>query len=385
MRRVVFLRIHESCGCAFRPMRLPQNLFFLTFLIIVALLAGCKIRPEGDARGGAVVARNDAPLPAPVRIDVAWPTPNTAYLQGREFEAFVQSTASGETTSGLFGSVRSQGLQFHEGLDLFPLTRDRSGEATDPVFAALAGVVRHVSTREGASSYGRYIVLEHPGMSPAVYTLYAHLAAVVPGVVPGVEVAVGATLGQMGRSAGGYTIPKDRAHLHFEIGLRMTDEFQAWYIRRGFGNRNEHGLYNGMNLMGIDPLELFARHRAGGVSSLDEVFSALPTAIKLRIANPVEPDFLRRYPSLISRHPTAELALGGGWEIDISPTGVPIRWRRLGTSEIVGWKLDEVRIVATDRALLAGNRGRKLVEIRKGVEVPGPDLRTVLELLFGVK
>ncbi len=297
----------------------------------------------------------------------------------------MQPTESGEPTSGLFGSVRSHGRQFHEGLDLYPLERDRAGEARDPVFAALAGVVRHVSERAGASSYGRYVVLEHPGLSPAVYTLYAHLAAVAPGVVPGARVAAGATLGTMGRSAGGYTIPKERAHLHFEIGLRMTDAFQAWYDRRGFGSRNEHGLYNGMNLMGIDPLELFARHRAGGVSGLDEIFASLPTAVTLRIANPIEPDFVRRYPGLVAGDPTGQpvLVVVGGWEIDFGVTGVPVRWRRRGASEFVGWKRDEVRVVATNRELLAANRGRKLIETRRGVDMPGSDLLTVLEQLFG--
>jgi hypothetical protein len=46
-------------------------------------------------------------------------------------------------------------------------------------------VVRHINRKAGASNYGRYIVLEHPAESPPVYTLYAHLAEVAPGVAPG--------------------------------------------------------------------------------------------------------------------------------------------------------------------------------------------------------
>jgi hypothetical protein len=63
-------------------------------------------------------------------------------------------------------------------------------------------------------------------------------------------------------------------------------------------------------------------------------------------------------------------------------TGVPLRWRRLDGFSLAGWKRDEVRILTVDQELLGANRGRKLVETRRGVLVPGADLRTVLEQVF---
>lgn len=354
------------------------------------VLAGATTGCDGDASAAkgssppeaSAAARKPAPPPP---VELVWPTPNKAYAEGRGLEACIQPTVSGLVTSGLFGSVRSGGAQFHEGLDLFPLEHDRKGEAVDAVGAAMAGVVRHVNTRAGASSYGRYVVLEHPAQSPAVYTLYAHLAEIAPGIAPGVEVKAGGLLGMMGRSAGGYTIPKDRAHLHFEIGVKMTESFAAWYKRRGFGSPNEQGLYNGMNLMGLDPLDFFARRRAGGLRALDEVFRELPAAVTLRIAHPGTPDYIRRYPSLTqagSASETDAITTAGGWEIDFSVTGVPVRWRRLDAGEFTGWKSGEVRILSADKALLAQNRARKLVQTRRGVDVPGDDLRTVLEQVF---
>lgn len=320
----------------------------------------------------------DPPPPVPKNVEIVWPTPNDVYLRGGMIEEFVQPTVSGEVRSGLFGSVRSGGLQFHEGVDLFPVSRDKKGEALDPIYAAMAGVVRHVSRREGASSYGRYVVLEHPEQSPPVYTLYAHLSRIDPGLFEGRTVAAGEILGTMGRSAGGYTIPKNRAHLHFEIGVRMTDRFQEWYDSRRFGSPNEHGIWNGMNLMGMAPLDFYARHRAGGMRSLDEVFASTPVAITMRVFEPREPDFVRRYPSLVS----AETEIGAGWEIGFSVTGVPLRWKRLGASGFAGWRPGERRIESVDTELLNVNRGRKLIEYRKGVAYPGPDLRTVLEQLW---
>ncbi len=121
-----------------------------------------------------------AGAPAPNRLDLGWPTPNPAWADGKGIEAFIQPTVSGDPQSGCFGCVRDNGFQFHEGLDLKPVARDRRGEPEDEVFAVLPGIVRHVNLRPGESSYGRYIVVEHTGVTPSVYSLYAHLARVMP-------------------------------------------------------------------------------------------------------------------------------------------------------------------------------------------------------------
>jgi murein DD-endopeptidase MepM/ murein hydrolase activator NlpD len=353
----------------------------LALVIAACLLAGCDDAVESPRgkEGGAVPAPSAPVAKAPARVELVWPTPNKAYLNGGDVHGFVQPTESGEVLSGLFGSVRSGGRQFHEGIDLYPVDRDRKGEPVDPVFAAMAGVVRHISSREGASSYGRYVVIEHLEQSPPVYSLYAHLSRIEPSLRVGREVVPGETIATMGRSAGGYTIPKQRAHLHFEIGLRITDRFQEWYKTRGFGSPNEHGLWNGMNLMGLDPLAFFARSRAGGLRSLDEVFAETPRAVTLRIAEPGEPDFVRRYPSLVA----SSAEIGAGWEVSFSATGVPLGWRRLGVAEVAGWRRGEIRIDRVDTELLRANRGRKLVETRRGEARPGEDLRSVIEQLWG--
>ncbi|MEO7597994.1 MAG: M23 family metallopeptidase, partial [Opitutus sp.] len=214
------------------------------FFVAVALSFGCPTIV--DAAG---------------RIEIAWPTPNPAWSDGRPPREFLQHAGSGEAESGGFGGVRSGGIQFHEGIDIRPLARDRRGEPTDEVYAAMSGLVRHVSTNPGNSSYGRYVVLEHPEVEPGVYTLYAHLARVSSDVRIGSTVKIRQVLGVMGHSSGGYVIPKDRAHLHFEIGVMMTRNFQAWYDSKKFGSRNDHNVWNGMNLMGIDPLDFLDQWR----------------------------------------------------------------------------------------------------------------------------
>jgi murein DD-endopeptidase MepM/ murein hydrolase activator NlpD len=324
-----------------------------------------------------------AVLVAAPRVELVWPTPNTAYLEGKPLEEYVQPTVSGEVTSGLFGCVRSGGVQFHEGLDLKPITRDRSGEATDDIFATMDGVVRHVSVRAGESSYGRYMVIEHPELKPAVYTLYAHLAAVKPGLKAGDAVARGEVIGTMGRSAGGYAIPKDRAHLHYEIGVMMTRQFQSWYEWKKFGSPNDHGLYNGMNLMGIDALDFFNEFRARRVNDFAEYFARMPAVATVRVVTRRTPDFVQRYPDLV----TGEIPLAGaaGWEIKVNATGVPFAWTPLGATEVIGFKTDEVRIVDVDADALKRGRCKILAVQRKGAWVAGRDLETMLQLTLGLR
>lgn len=315
------------------------------------------------------------------RLELSWPTPATGWSERRPLESFVQPTASGDPISGTFGSVRSGGTQFHEGLDLKPVGRNRQGEAEDPVFAVLPGIVRHIATRAGDSGYGRYVVLEHPEATPAVYSLYAHLAAIQPGLQRGARVTGGQVLGTMGRSAGGYTIPKERAHLHFEIGLMVTEEFPSWYAARGFGSRNEHGLWNGMNLMGIDPLDFFRTYHGRSVDSFSDYFSRMPAAVRLRIATRRIPDFTKRYPSLVTAGSSELLA---GWEVWFTATGLPFRWSPVGIASVMGYRPNEVRILEVDDALLKTMRGRSLIAKRSGRPVPGRDLETVLQQLFGL-
>jgi murein DD-endopeptidase MepM/ murein hydrolase activator NlpD len=322
------------------------------------------------------------PFASAQRIEFSWPTPNRAWEQGRDYSAWVQPTVSGNEESGLFGCVRSNGTQFHEGLDIRPIARDRAGEATDKITAAMDGVVRHVSTTAGNSSYGRYIVIEHPDQAPAVYTLYAHLARIEPGVRAGQPVRRGDIIGTMGRSAGGYAIPKDRAHLHFEIGFVATQNFSSWFAWRKFGSPNEHGIYNGMNLMGIDPLDFLREWRRKRVDNVQEYLDRLRSVVRVRVATTRTPDFITRYPSLL-RKPVSGLV--AGWEVECNGTGLPFVWTPLTAAELDGQRTGTAKIVSVDAALLRAGRCKSLVKTSRGSHTPGPDLNTMLQLVFGLR
>jgi len=317
------------------------------------------------------------------RLTLAWPTPNRAYQEGGNLEDFVQPTVSGEVASGLYGCTRSSGTQFHEGLDLFPIQRDARGEARDDIFAVLPGVVRHINARAGASSYGRYIVLEHPGVSPAIYTLYSHLAAIAPELREGQAVALAQVIGRMGRSAGGYTIPRERAHLHFEMGLRLSDDFQSWYDWRRFGSRNEHGIWNGMNLMGFDPLDFYDRFRSQQINTVADYFRVVPVAVVARVAGVGAPDFMQRYPELMAGR-EVPVALGG-WEVSFSVTGVPLAFAPVAQADMAGQAPGSVRLVEVDEEAVRACSCRRLVTWSRGGAEPGRDLLTLMQLIFGLR
>lgn len=313
-------------------------------------------------------------------LDLVWPTSNSAWTERKPLEAYVQHAGSGEAESGTFGGVRTGGAQFHEGLDIKCAVRDRRGEPQDAVYAAMNGVVRHVSSRPGNSSYGRYVVLEHPQHAPAVYTLYAHLSRIAPGLSNGIPVKAGQELGTVGYSAD-RPFPKERAHLHFELGLMVTNDFQRWYNARKFGSRNEHGVWNGMNLLGVDPLQVFDDWRSGRIATMQDVFRQMPEVARVRIATLKTPDFVTRYPSLLTK--PVPLGPVAGWEISFGWTGLPFAWTPLTAAEVVGLPRGKPQIVSADTATDRRERSKSIAVKKRGTWVPGKDLETVLQQLFG--
>lgn len=313
--------------------------------------------------------------------DIYWPTPDPSYFKGGSIEDQLQPTASGRLQSALFGCVRNGGNRFHEGIDLKPMRRDRRGEAVDPIYSVMAGKVAYVSTIAGNSSYGRYVVIEHMGADVPVYTLYSHLASVEPGIRAGAKVVAGQRIGTMGRSAGGYSIPRSRAHLHFEIGVMKTGRFQSWFENSDFGSRNKHGNYNGMNLIGVDPLDFFETVRAGEFKDFASYFDQLPTAFTIRVATDKLPNYILRYPKLLTRPIPRNGVVG--WDIDYTWYGLPKRWTPLTQEDVRTRKEGDVTLVDWDQSLFEGSCRSTLVFDSQGNPGIGKNLQSDLRLMFG--
>lgn len=305
--------------------------------------------------------------------ELTWPTP-TGRPAGLPLADFIQPTVSGRTESGLFGMTRNDGARFHEGIDIQPGWVDAQNEPVDTIRAAMAGRVAYVE-RAVRGPYGRYVVLEHPSAELPVYTLYAHLATVDANLAAGRPVPAGQALGRMGRtSAGVDPITVDRAHLHFEIGLRLSDSFDRWYSRQPeFRNDpNAHGNFNGLNLAGFDPLPVLLRPRA----DLHTVVNSLPNALVVTARANGTPDFVSRHPQLVY----GDARAAAGWRIELTWHGLPRRWTALSPGDpaipATGWRIERIYDNARDRL-----EQRKMLEEGRGA--PGETLRRTMGILLG--
>ncbi|MDR3316561.1 MAG: M23 family metallopeptidase [Puniceicoccales bacterium] len=234
---------------------------------------------------------------------------------------YLQPTETGRRNGG-FGLVRENGTRFHGGIDIRPVRFRSSGESADRVRAVADGVVVHANGDAKKSSYGKYIVVEHGSLSVPVFSLYAHLALVDESIAPGKSVSGGDLLGTMGRTSCDQDIPQDRAHLHFEMGLRLGEdpEFSSWYGRKYPDEPNFHGRWNGLNLVSLDPLPLLQN---GKNCSLLARIQMEPTAFVTRICTEKVPEFLKRYPMLMDGGNEGSI---GGFDVEWTWYGLPKRW-----------------------------------------------------------
>ncbi|MDR2430373.1 MAG: M23 family metallopeptidase [Puniceicoccales bacterium] len=318
---------------------------------------------------------------APDSRQFAWPTP-LPVKAGTAWEDFVQASASGNPATGLFGTARNGGGKFHEGLDIRAVARDRRGEATDAVCAVLGGVVAHVAPVSNGA-YGRHVVVWHTEAGLRFYTLYAHLSTVAPGLKPGVVVNAGSVLGVMGRSDGARGFPKERAHLHFEIGLRLAGTFERWYARqREFTVPNRQGSWNGLNLVGLDPLpflrEGLSTRRAPALLSH---VRRERVAVVAHVATRQIPAFVRENPALLAAPLPGVVE---GWKIEFAWHGMPVRWTPLEVAPGGGTGMRSLRLgVVDDKGLQRQARARGLlVQRRNGSLVAGTTLINALAILF---
>jgi len=263
------------------------------------------------------------------------PTANRALFDKGGGERFYVGTTGKPWTSGMFGCVRSGGTQMHEGLDIRSIQRDRRGEPTDPVLASCDGTVAYINGRISASNYGKYVVLRHVIEGMEVFTLYAHLSDFAPGLSRGKAVKAGEAIATMGRTSNTRErISQERAHLHFEINLFVSDRFSTWFRKEMPRQPDDHGIWNGLNLVGIDPrLVLFEQQASGAKFSLVRFIQGRAELCRVQVRDSAF-SFLKRYPMLVRANPLAEKAGIAGYEISFDYNGVPIQLIPRGAREL---------------------------------------------------
>lgn len=255
------------------------------------------------------------------------PTPNRAiFLEGKEDNYFTP-TVGRTWESGTFGCVRSDGWQMHEGIDIKCIKRDKKGEPIDPISAAADGIISYINSKPGLSNYGNYIVMRHQIDGMSIYTLYAHLRRIATGLRVGQFKKTGEIIATMGRTANTRQgISKERAHLHFEINVLANNSFTTWYKNRFPGQRNDHGNWNGQNLIGLNPWDIFVSQNKAAAArqqfSLLEYIKEQPVLCRIKVIKPKNFNILNRFPLLVTGSKNVQLV---GYEISLNPNGVPVR------------------------------------------------------------
>lgn len=292
------------------------------------------------------------------------PTANTALFEKDGEEKFFVGTVGKTWVSGTFGCVRSEGWQIHEGLDIRCLQRDKHGEPSDAVMASADGTVAYINTRPSLSNYGNYLVLCHQVEGIEIYSLYAHLREIRRDLKIGQPVKAGETVATMGRTANTHQgISKDRAHVHFELNLLVNDRFSTWFKKACPGERNDHGEWNGQNLLGIDPrLVLLGEHDQGAKFSLLD-FLQRQTDLCRVVVRKTDFPWVRRYRALVRPNPIAQKEGVAGYELALDFNGVAFELIPRAASEIKG--KSKFQLLSVNEAEERKNPGRRLV-VKKG-------------------
>lgn len=265
-------------------------------------------------------------------LDLALPTDNDAIFHGPaaagDFYQYIERDYNGEKSTpwegGQYGFVRDpeqtrSGVvytRFHEGIDIRPLHRDERGEPLDEVRAIADGKVVYTSSVPGYSNYGRYIVIEHRWDGSPYFSLYGHLSKI--DVRTGDAVHRGQHIAVMGYT--GVGINRERAHLHLELNLILTHKFQEWYDACHQNDPNHHGIYNGINLAGLDIARLYLALSDKPALTIPQFIGQEQAYYKVAIPKSRYFELPKLYPWMVSG--TTEPR---SWIVSFARSGLPLR------------------------------------------------------------
>jgi murein DD-endopeptidase MepM/ murein hydrolase activator NlpD len=265
-------------------------------------------------------------------LNLALPTDNDALFRddGPAFYQYIERDYHGEKSTpwegGRYGFVRnpvetSAGIiytRLHEGIDIRALQRDASGEPLDVVRAIAPGTVVHANQVAGYSNYGRYVVVEHRFDGCKYYSLYGHLSTIT--VRSGQRVEQRDQLGVMGHTGEG--LNQARAHVHLELNLMLSQHFEAWHDTYFKNDPNHHGLYNGLNLAGLDIARLFLALQKRPALTIPEFLADEETLYRILVPASKNFDLVKFYPWMMKAKPEGEVA---SWEVSFNRAGVPLK------------------------------------------------------------
>ena len=301
-------------------------------------------------------------------LDLVLPTDNDALFSGdgAAFYQYVERDYKGTKTTpwegGQYGFVRDPTdtaggvvfTRFHEGIDIRSLHRAANGDPLDEVRAIADGKVVHANLVPGYSNYGKYIVIEHRWDGSSYYSLYGHLSSIA--VHPGDTVQRGQRIAVMGYTGTG--LNQERAHLHLELDLMFSRQFEAWYNTFFRNDPNHNGIYNGMNLSGLDVARLYLALRKNPALTIPEFLNNEEIFYKVTLPNSRHFDLPKIYPWMLTAGKRSEKS---SWEVSFARSGVPLRIepsdRRVTQPELSYVKKSSIDYSHLTRDIVSGHEG----------------------------
>src|SRR5947207_554137 len=265
-------------------------------------------------------------------VDLVLPTDNDALFTGDDsaFYQYIERNYKGVKSTpwegGQYGFVRdpmetSAGIvytRFHEGIDIRALHRDARGEPLDEVRAIADGKVVHTNLVPGYSNYGKYIVIEHHWEGSDYYSLYGHLSSIA--VQPGDTVKRGQHIAVMGYTGAG--LNQARAHLHLELNLMFSHQLKTCYNAFFRNDPNHNGIYNGINLAGLDIARLFLALRKNPALTIPEFLSREEVFYKVSLPKSPHFELPKLYPWMLVAGARNQKS---SWEVSFARSGLPLR------------------------------------------------------------
>ena len=298
-------------------------------------------------------------------LDLVLPTDNDALFSGdgAAFYQYVERNYKGEKSTpwegGKYGFVRDPidtaggtvYTRFHEGIDIRPVHRDVNGEPLDEVRAIADGKVVHANLVPGYSNYGRYVVIEHRWDGSSYYSLYGHLSSIH--VHPGDSINRGQPIAIMGYT--GVGINRERAHLHLELDLMFSHQFEAWHDAFFRNDPNHNGIYNGLNLAGLDIARLYLALHKNPSLTIPEFLSVEETSYKVTLPKGRHFDLPKLYSWMLAGNRNQQAS----WEVSFARSGVPLKIepsdRHVAQPELSYIKKSSINYSSLTRDIVSGH------------------------------
>jgi hypothetical protein len=130
----------------------------------------------------------------------------------------------------------------------------------------------------------------------------------------------GASLGLLGYTGDG--LDQSRAHVHLELNLMLNRNFNSWHEQFFKSEPNRHGIYNGINLNGLDIARLYTALRKRPSLTIPEFLADEETFYRVTLPASKNFELPKRYPWLLRG---ADPDNATAWEVSFNRAGIPLR------------------------------------------------------------